>query len=201
MAQHLSEAALLTIVASVIALGVLCLAAPALHNAAGIDLRPALADNLGFWVSLAGLLTVVTLVGGGYPALVLSRVPPIEALRIGRSRVGSRFTGTLLVAVQFAAASFLLIVVMVMHAQNGELKRTGLGNARDPLACRKSREPLARVMSRGAPPSIWRCWGAHSTKAKGLSTLTSTPSTTTTSPFSTWTFSPDERSTGSMAKT
>jgi hypothetical protein len=64
---------------------------------------------------------------------VLSRVPPIEALRVGRSRIGPRFAGTLLVAVQFVAASFLLIVVIVMYAQNLELRRTGLGRTADPV--------------------------------------------------------------------
>jgi putative ABC transport system permease protein len=60
-------------------------------------------------------------------------VPPVEALRIGRTRVGPRFAGTILVGLQFAAASLLMIVVLVMQAQNNELERTGLGSTRDPV--------------------------------------------------------------------
>jgi putative ABC transport system permease protein len=133
MAQYLSEAAVLTVAALVIAIVAIRLAAPALHNAVGIDLRLAFRENVGFWLFLLGLVVGVTLLGGAYPAFVLSRVPPVEALRIGRTRVGPRFAGTILVGVQFAAASFLLIVVLVMHAQNSELERTGLGSTRDPV--------------------------------------------------------------------
>jgi putative ABC transport system permease protein len=64
---------------------------------------------------------------------VLSRVAPVTALRVGRSRLGPRFAGTVLVGVQFAAASFLLIVVLVMYAENRELERTGLGGTTDRL--------------------------------------------------------------------
>jgi putative ABC transport system permease protein len=133
MAQYLSEAAVLTVAALVIAIVAIRLAAPALHNAVGIDLRLAFRENVGFWLFLLGLVVGVTLLGGAYPAFVLSRVPPVEALRIGRTRVGPRFAGTILVGLQFAAASFLLIVVLVMHAQNSELERTGLGSTRDPV--------------------------------------------------------------------
>jgi putative ABC transport system permease protein len=133
MAQYLTEAGLLTVTALVIAIVAIRLAAPALHDAVGIDLRLVLRESARFWALLAALVLGVTLLGGAYPAFVLSRVPPVEALRIGRSRVGPRFAGTLLVGVQFTAASFLLIVVLVMQAQNRELERTGLGSTRDPV--------------------------------------------------------------------
>jgi putative ABC transport system permease protein len=133
MLQYLAEAALSTSAAAVVALVAIRLVAPVLRNALGIDLDLALFASLGFWAFLAALLVAVTVIGGAYPAFVLSRVPPVEALRIGRTKIGPRFAGTLLVGVQFAAASFLLIAVIVMYAQNLELKRTGLGAASDPL--------------------------------------------------------------------
>ncbi len=133
MLQYLAESALLTLAAVAIALVAVRLLAPALQNAVGIDLSLGLFDSCGFWAFLAALLITVTVLGGAYPALVLSRVPPIEALRVGRTRVGPRFAGTVLVGVQFVAASFLLIVVIVMYAQNLELRRTGLGRTADPV--------------------------------------------------------------------
>jgi putative ABC transport system permease protein len=133
MAQYLAEAALLTLAGALLALAAIALIAPALRNGLGIDLNAGLFTDVGFWAFLVTLLVAVTLVGGAYPAFVLSRVPPVEALRVGRSRIGPRFAGTVLVGVQFAAASFLLIVMIVMYAQNLELKRTGLGATSDPV--------------------------------------------------------------------
>jgi putative ABC transport system permease protein len=133
MLQYLAESAVLTAAAALLSLAAVRLVTPVLRNAVGIDLGLSLFDGVGFWLFLAGLLGAVTLLGGAYPALVLSRVAPVEALRVGRSRIGPRFAGTILVGVQFAAASFLLIVVLVMYAQNDELERTGLGSATDPL--------------------------------------------------------------------
>ena len=133
MLQYLAESAVLTGIATVLSLVVVRLVAPLLRNAVDIDLRLSLFDGAGFWLFLAMLLGTVTVLGGAYPALVLSRVAPVTALRVGRSRIGPRFAGTVLVGVQFAAASFLLIVVLVMYGQNRELERTGLGGTTDRL--------------------------------------------------------------------
>jgi putative ABC transport system permease protein len=133
MLQYLAESALLTAIATLLSLITVRLVIPLLRNAVGIDLGLSLFAGVGFWLFLAALLGVVTLLGGAYPAFVLSRVAPVEALRVGRSRIGPRFAGTILVGVQFAAASFLLIVVLVMYAQNAALERTGLGSTADPL--------------------------------------------------------------------
>ena len=132
MTQYLAEAGVLTIVAAAVALLAVRLLMPVIHNAVGINLALGL-YSAGFWLFLAGVLVVVTLLGGAYPSFVLARVPPIEALRIGRTKVGPRFATTVLVGAQFAAASFLLIVVYVMYAQNRELQRTGLGVDSDPV--------------------------------------------------------------------
>jgi putative ABC transport system permease protein len=132
MLQYLAEAAMLTSIAAVVALLAVRLLTPALRNSVGINLSVGLYSP-GFWLFLGGLLVCVTLLGGAYPSFVLARVPPIEALRIGRTKAGPRFATTILVGAQFAAASFLLIVVTVMFAQNRELQRTGLGVDADPL--------------------------------------------------------------------
>ena len=133
MAQYLAEAGVLAAAAAAFAFAAVALAAPALHEAVGVDLTLALGDNVGFWIFVVGLLAAVTLAGGAYPAFVLSRVPPVVALRVGRTRLGPRFAGMLLVGLQFAAASFLMIVVLVMFAQSRDLERTGLGSTSDPI--------------------------------------------------------------------
>jgi len=131
VAQYLLEAGVLTTAALVTAIGVVAAVARPVYDAIGIDMRVGTFGDAGFWLFVAALLVVVTLLGGAYPAFVLSRSLPIEALRVGRVRVGPRFASTLLVGAQFTAASFLLIAVIVMNSQNAALARTGLGATRD----------------------------------------------------------------------
>jgi putative ABC transport system permease protein len=131
IAQYLLEAAVLTAAALAIAVGAVALIAPLVYDAVGVDMRIATFGDSRFWLFVVALLGGVTLLGGAYPAFVLSSVRPIEALRVGRVRLGPKFTSTLLVGAQFAAASFLLIAVIVMYAQNAALERTGMGTTRD----------------------------------------------------------------------
>jgi putative ABC transport system permease protein len=129
--QHLLEAGVLTATALAVAVAAVALIGPFVYEAVGVDMRAATAGDASFWLFVAALLIGVTLLGGAYPAFVLSRVRPIEALRLGRIRLGPRFASTVLVGAQFAAASFLLISVIVMYSQNSALERTALGTTRD----------------------------------------------------------------------
>ena len=85
------------------------------------------------WLMVAGLIAAICLMGGMYPALALSLVRPADALRAGKVKAGPRFVSTLFVGVQFAAASFLLVVSLVMAHQNGMLKERALRAGRDPV--------------------------------------------------------------------
>lgn len=143
--QHLFEAGLLSAAALVLAVLAVQLLAPTIRDAVGIDVRLALFAGAGFWVFVTALLAGVTLLGGSYPGLVLSRLRPIEALRLGRVRIGPRFASTVLVGVQFAAASLLVIAVFVMYAQNMELRRTGLGATQDPYLVIDNFTPVTGV--------------------------------------------------------
>jgi len=132
MTQYLAEAAVLTAIAAVVAMVAVRLLTPVIRNAVGINLGVGLYSG-GFWLFLLGVLGVVTLLGGAYPSFVLARVPPIE--RCGSPHEGRpEFATTVLWGAQFAAASFLLIVVYVMYAQNRELQRSGLGVDADPCS-------------------------------------------------------------------
>jgi putative ABC transport system permease protein len=169
VAQHLLEAGLLTGAGLLIAVVTVYFIAPFVNNAVDVDLRLAL-DGAGFWIFVTALLVAVTLLGGAYPALVLSRVRPIEALRLGRARSASRFMSTLLVGVQFAAASLLLIAVIVMYVQNAELRRTGLSATRDPHLVIQS---LPRVT--GVADDTLRAELARIPQVKGITQIAQPP--------------------------
>jgi putative ABC transport system permease protein len=88
--------------------------------------------NPGFWVFLVALLGAVSVVAGIYPALLVARLRPVDALRIGRAAAGKPWFRTALVATQFAVASFLVFSVTVLLAQRDSLRDTLLGRFDDP---------------------------------------------------------------------
>jgi putative ABC transport system permease protein len=132
-AQYVLEAAFLTIAGFAVALVAVVAVAPVVKNATEIDLNLALFSNVGFWGFVTAVIAAVTLLAGAYPALYLSRVRPIQAMRSGAAGAGGRLMPTLLVGAQFTAASFLLIAVIVMTQQTSDLRRTGLGANEDPV--------------------------------------------------------------------
>ncbi len=106
---------------------------PAITRAFGLEFSFSSLFRPGLWGLVLLLLGAISLVGGAYPALVLSRVRPVDSLRAGAVRAGPRFVPTVLVGLQFAAASFLLVVALLMAAQNTELQRNALRPDRDPI--------------------------------------------------------------------
>ncbi len=145
IAQHLFEAALLTTAAFAVAFATVALLTPVLRTAAGIDLGLTLFEDARVWAQLAVVAALVAALAGAYPAFVLSRFRPVLTLRAGKLRFGARSLATLLVAVQFAVSSFLLITVAVIYLQNQELKRTGLGITSDPLLVVQNDRTVTKV--------------------------------------------------------
>jgi putative ABC transport system permease protein len=169
-AQYLFEAGLLTLGALAVSVAAVALLAPVVHDATGIDMRLVMSSQPSFWGFAAALLVVVTLLGGAYPAFVLARVRPLEALRLGRVRIGPRFASTVLVGAQFAAASLLLIAVIVMYLQNAALKRTGIGTTQDQHLVISNFEPVTHV-----PHDLLRAELERLPQVKGVTEMTSVP--------------------------
>jgi putative ABC transport system permease protein len=126
--QYLLDASMFTCAGFVAALVAVLVMVPMLEAAIGIDLRIVLdGASLAF---LAALLAIVSALGGLYPALVLARQPPVARLPSRGAR--ERRASNVLVAAQFAAASFLLLAAIVTYLQSAALKRN-LQAAPDPL--------------------------------------------------------------------
>ena len=131
--QFMFEAALLSGAAVVCAVAVVA-AAMALMQLPGLGYVVSTVTASGqFWLTLLVLLVAVTVAAGTYPAFVLSGVRPVRAAQAGNVKSGGRFVPRLLVGLQFAAASFLLISMLVMLAQNAQFKRGVLSGASDTL--------------------------------------------------------------------
>jgi len=145
LVQHLLEAGLLTSAALALAVLFVRALSPVIETAWGVDMSMALSAEPRFLAFVAAVAIAVTLLAGAYPAFLLSRVRPIFALRAFRQRAGSSALLSVLVGIQFAAASFLSIAVAVIYLQNVELRRTGLGIAADPLLVIENRQELTKL--------------------------------------------------------
>ena len=129
--QYLFETALLTTTALVIALAV---AIALLSTLSGTQLLSSMLSSPQLWSILVGTAVVVTLLAGVYPTVALSSVRPIQVLRTGGAKgSGPRFVPTLLVGVQFGAASFLLIALLIIQAQNSTLERQRTASLGEPV--------------------------------------------------------------------
>jgi putative ABC transport system permease protein len=130
--QHMLEAALMTAAAFALAVFIAALLGPALRSGADVDLALAFADPT-FWLWMLAAIAGATLLAGAYPAFVLSRTRPMRALQSRDAARGRSTVSTLLVGVQFAAASFLSIAIFVMQQQASDLRRAALATDTDPL--------------------------------------------------------------------
>jgi putative ABC transport system permease protein len=181
--QYLIEAGLLGFAAITIVVLFSVLIIEPINRALDVNFTLASLLKPQMWLMVAGLLAAISLMGGLYPALVLSHVRPADALRAGTVRTGPRFVPTILVGAQFAAASFLLVVALVMAYQNRMVKAQALDTARDPvvyiakdlnelkISIDALREELLRNPAIKSVSTIraepWQSGGWHITLARG----------------------------------
>ncbi|MGD2133771.1 MAG: FtsX-like permease family protein, partial [Maricaulaceae bacterium] len=133
MTQSWLETLTQTCAALVLALVILVLARPVVMSAWQVDALYFLTRDAAGFAVVGAIVLGVSLLAGAYPALVLSGVQPVRALQSGRSRAGPKFIARILVAVQFVAASFLLIMLTVGVEQRAFFERTALGAREDPI--------------------------------------------------------------------
>ena len=111
----------------------------------GINLLNGLLLNPLFWPVLIGLVLLTSVLASLYPVVFLSRVRPVEALRSGKIKSGNQLLTQMLVGVQFAAASALLILVIVVGQQNQFMRDIVLKGEKDFGAFRKNSQWLGGV--------------------------------------------------------
>jgi putative ABC transport system permease protein len=126
--QFLSESSIFTLFASVLAgIAVLLLLIPfnaiADKNISGSDLI-----NSQTIILLIGLVIIVGIVSGSYPAFLLSAFRPAEVLS-GKMRKGasSGLLRKILVVVQFSISVFLIIGLSIIYSQMEYIKNRHLG--------------------------------------------------------------------------
>jgi putative ABC transport system permease protein len=125
--QFYGESALLTTVSVVLAVGLAHLLTPAFRTISGQPISFTAADPVVVG-SLIGLIALVTLVAGSYPALLLSSFRPVLALGgTLRGGPGAVLFRRGLVTFQFAVSVFLLVGTAVIFSQLRFVQSTDLG--------------------------------------------------------------------------
>ncbi len=125
--QFILESISFASLACMLSIGLLEAIMPAYTDLLGYAL-PFIWSNPWVYVFIAGIIIVVGLLAGSYPALLLSSFSPIESLR-GKLRAGKggAFFRKTLVVFQFAISVLLIISVVVIIKQMNYVKNTDLG--------------------------------------------------------------------------
>jgi putative ABC transport system permease protein len=130
--QFIGESFLLCLIAVVLSLTVVLLALPAFNRLSNRQLPVASLFSLSF-LGLALLVgVVVSLLAGGYPALVLSRFHPVKVLKgaFKNTRSGKGLRQSLIVF-QFAISVFLIVSTFIMQQQLSYIRNKSLGYDRE----------------------------------------------------------------------
>ncbi|HVZ57641.1 MAG TPA: ABC transporter permease, partial [Chitinophagaceae bacterium] len=131
LGQFILESVLFAVLSCLLAVGLVQLLLPAYSHFLGYQL-PSFWTNPYVYLFLLGVVLVVGLLAGSYPALVLASFSPIESLK-GKLKVGTggAFFRKALVVFQFGVSVILIIGVVVMVSQMQYLRHTDLGFSKE----------------------------------------------------------------------
>jgi putative ABC transport system permease protein len=110
-----------------VGIGLAELLLPVFNDLAGKTLRFDYVSNADTLLALLLLVLGTGLVAGSYPALLLSRIQPVETLKNRLKLGGSNVVTRLLVVLQFALSVFLIVSTLVMLRQLRYIQTKDLG--------------------------------------------------------------------------
>lgn len=152
--QHLGEAILVALVALVIAIALVELALGPFDSFLHKELKLDLLGDPMLLVAMLGLIVIVGVVGGLYPAFYLSRFQPATVLKANQSSAsGSSRLRSGLVVFQFAISIALIICTTVIYVQTRYARSFELGFAK---ADRLTLKGLGDLPSREARGTLKR---------------------------------------------
>jgi putative ABC transport system permease protein len=132
--QFIGESLLVAFLAMMIALALVELLTPAFSSFLSADLKVRYFGSEGIILPVIGLVLVVGVLGGLYPAFFLSRFQPASVLKANKSSAETPGTGRLrqaLVVAQFAVSIGLIICTGVVYAQTVYARTVDPGYKRD----------------------------------------------------------------------
>jgi putative ABC transport system permease protein len=122
LAQFLIESVLIATIAMVVAIAALEVIIPLFNNASN---KVMTLDYLSTLPWLAATTLLVGLLAGLYPAWLITRASPIDALRdlARKGKKGSRVRG-FMIGAQFAISAFMLALVAIVYMQNQKIEES-----------------------------------------------------------------------------
>ncbi len=128
----LTETGMLTVLATGLGLGLAFLALPFFNEFSGKHLAFGQIDLVGGLLGLVGFAGLVSLLGGSYPALVLSNFRPVAALRgrLGKQALTFFFRKSL-VTFQFVVTITLIAAAILIYQQLRYMSGKSLGFNKD----------------------------------------------------------------------
>ena len=115
--QFLTEALLLTVLSTLMAVVLMNLLLPYFNDLSGKDLTISIYEHPLWLEWMLGLILIVGLVAGSYPAWILSGFKPIQVLKMKIRLSGSNFFTKSLVTLQFVVSSALIISTLIILKQ------------------------------------------------------------------------------------
>ena len=126
--QFLGESMLLTLVAVLIALALVQVFIPSFNALTDKSFTSNFFWDRGFMLVLVGIVVLVGVLAGSYPAFFLSRFKPADVLKSDRTPKGSSaILRKALVVLQFGISLIMIIGTIVVFAQMRYLKNADLG--------------------------------------------------------------------------
>ena len=126
--QFLTESTVLTFIAVVLSLVVLVLLLPNFNQLAGKSFELDIIYSPIVMLSLIGVILIVGIIGGSYPAFYLSKFSPVKVLKgeITKGSSGSLFR-KVLVVIQFTISAAMIVSTIIVFKQLNYLKTKDLG--------------------------------------------------------------------------
>lgn len=127
--QFITETFIITLFSVVLAIGIAQAAIPFFNHLLEIKLNAAFLTDPVLWLFLIGVIILVTLLSGLYPAMVLSGFNPITALknRVAAGKASGISLRRVLVVFQFCIAQVLVIGTLVVINQMQYFHNKSLG--------------------------------------------------------------------------
>jgi predicted permease len=126
--QHLTESSVLILISIILATLLVLLLLPKFNLISGKSVEIGGLLSFPYLMGMLVLLVITTLLAGGYPALFLSSMRPVRAIREhSDQRTGSGLLRKILVVFQFTLAVTLITGAMVASRQLSHMRNADLG--------------------------------------------------------------------------